>query len=188
MNHSSPIAHHSPAASIGRGSDTPLSKVRREVSGERLATATAPHARPHTSGHLRAIYALGRKRGLHNDELHDFVLGRLAQNSTARHTGSFKDLTFAEAEASIAALKGKDFIPRRTLQYRRQRAGIQQMITAEHKQLIAALATERNWTPQTLVNFCERQCGHHPLRTTKDANKVIEALKAMNKRDHLWAA
>jgi len=156
--------------------------------GEANASATAANAvRPHTAGQLRAIYALGRKRGLDNDDLHDSILSGLANNSIARRTGSFTDLTFSEAERAIARLKGRDFVPLRTLQHRRAKSGVVQIVTDEQLTKIAFLATQRKWSPQTLTNFCVRQCGH-PVRTTVDANKVIEALKAMNERDHLWVA
>jgi hypothetical protein len=112
-----------------------------------------------------------------------------------RKAASIARLTYAEAERVIARLRGQRsqvgqdaYVPLRTLQYRRQKAGIQQMVQTAQLEKVAALATQRNWSPETLVNFCKRQCGHHPLRTTEDANKVIEALKAMNKREGLWAA
>jgi hypothetical protein len=158
----------------GRGGDT--------------TAAAARAVRPHSPGQLRAIYAEGRRRGLDNDDLHDSILSGLAQNSIARKTGSFSDLTYTEAQRAIQRLKGRDFTPLRTRQHQRQTAGINQVITDEQQQLIADLASQRNWSAQTLITFCKRQCGHYPLRTTKDANKVIEPLKAMNKRENLWAA
>ena len=109
-------------------------------------------------------------------------------SARAHETVSIAALTYAEAERVIARLKGKSFVPTRTLQYRRQRAGVKQVVQQAQLEKIAALATQRNWSAQTLVNFCKRQCGHHPLRTTEDANKVTEALKSMNKREGLWAA
>jgi hypothetical protein len=108
--------------------------------------------------------------------------------ATASRAVSIAALTYAEAERVIQRLKGRSFVPLRTLQYRRKRAGVQQIITPDHEKKIAALASQRHWSAESLVNFCKRQCGHHPLRTTADANKVIEALKSMNKREGLWAA
>lgn len=103
-------------------------------------------------------------------------------------TVSIAKLSYAEAEMVIQRLKGNSFVPLRTLQHRRQRAGVKQIVTHDQEVKIAALASQRNWSVETLINFCKRQCGHYPLRTTVDANKVIEALKAMNERDDLWAA
>lgn len=108
--------------------------------------------------------------------------------SDAPCTVSIASLSYAEAERVIQRLKGRSFVPRRTLQYRRQRAGVQQLVTHDQEVKIAALASQRNWSAGTLINFCRRQCGHYPLRTTADANKVIEGLKAMNERNGLWAA
>jgi hypothetical protein len=155
---------------------------------EPRAVATGSSARPKSKGHLRAIYGLGREKRMDNDELHQFVLSRLPLNSAARKSGSFADLTFAEAQRAIAALKGNDFVPLRTLQYRRQKAGIKQMVQKSQLDLIVELATQRNWTADTLEGFCLTVCKHKKPRTTADANKVIEGLKAMNRRDQLWAA
>lgn len=140
------------------------------------------NARKKTSGQNRAIFGSANAAGLDHDELRDLVA------DVTRRTRSIADLNYAEAEKVIQRLKGEGFVPRRTLQYRRQRAGVQQIITQEQEQLIAELASQRHWPAQTLIDFCKRQCKHYPLRTTQDANKVVEALKAMNRREGLWAA
>jgi Bacteriophage Mu, GemA protein len=170
-----------------------VSSQRLEVNSQNEGNALSsklktPNSKPKTAAQLRAIYAEGRRRGLDNDALHVLVIGSLSPQSSALKSGSLKDLSYTEAQRAIQRLKGRDFVPLRTLQYRRQRAGVQQLITSEHEEKIAALATQRNWSAERLVNFCKRQCGHYPLRTTQDANKVIEGLKAMNQRDDLWAA
>jgi hypothetical protein len=139
---------------------------------------------PKSTVQVRAIYGIARKNGLDDELLHDVV------ESVTKRTRSIAALTHVEANQVIAHLKGEAYppTPRRTVQHRRKRAGVQQVIQQGQLDLIAALATQRNWSAQTLIDFCKRQCGHHPLRTTKDANKVIEALKSMNRREGLWAA
>ena len=134
-----------------------------------------------SANQVRAIFAEGHKRGLDDEGIRDVV------ESSTRRTRSVRELTHAEAEAVIKQIKGREFIPLRTLQYRRQKQGIKQVVTQAELNLIAQLASQRDWPAETLVKFCVRQCGHHPLRTTDDANKVIEGLKAMNRRDGLWA-
>lgn len=147
------------------------------------------NARPKTTLQLRAIFGEARKCGLDNDALHELVASVLVSTgSGSDRVASIKELSYTEAERVIERLKGKSFVPRRTLQYRRQKAGIKQVVQEGQLQKIAELASQRQWSPESLVKFCKRQCGHHPLRTTEDANKVIEALKSMNKRDDLWAA
>ncbi|MBD0370304.1 MAG: DUF1018 domain-containing protein [Pyrinomonadaceae bacterium] len=139
---------------------------------------------PKTTNQVRAIFGLARKNGLDEELLHDTV------ESVTKRTRSIAALTFREAEAIIAHLKGDSFTPtpRRTVQHRRMRAGINQVVQQGQLELIASLASQRHWSAETLEKFCRRQCGHFPLRTTSDANKVIEALKSMNKREGLWAA
>jgi hypothetical protein len=137
-------------------------------------------------GQVRAIYGLARASKLDDELLHDaveFVTGR---------TRSIADLTFSEANKVIEHLGGRKFAasgstPRRTTQYRRAKEGVTQVVQPGQLELIAKLATQRNWKPDSLIKFCRRQAGHHPLRTTQDANKVIEALKSMNRREGLWA-
>lgn len=152
---------------------------------------TQNSGRPKTTGQVRAIFGEARKCGLDNEALHELVASVLLNgqpSSVAGREASIAQLSYSEAERVIERLKGRAFLPRRTLQYRRAKQGIKQVVQEAQLALIAQLATQRNWPAETLVRFCKRQCGHHPLRTTEDANKVIEALKSMNRREGLWAA
>ena len=135
-----------------------------------------------TTAQVRAIFGEAKRCGLDDETLREIVAD-ITHGST-----SISTLTFAQAEAVIQRLKGKSFVPLRTLQYRRAKAGVKQVVQEAQLTLIAQLASQRKWSAETLINFCKRQCGHHPLLTTEDANKVIEALKSMNKREGLWAA
>lgn len=138
--------------------------------------------RPRSTSQLRAIFGEARRCGLDDEALRE-VVADVTHGST-----SISKLTFTQAESVLQRLKGKAFVPLRTLQYRRQQAGVKQVVQEGQLKLIADLASQRHWSADALINFCKRQCGHHPLRTTEDANKVIEALKSMNKREGLWAA
>jgi hypothetical protein len=138
--------------------------------------------RPKTTGQVRAIYAEAKNHGVDADALHDVVA------DVTRRTRSVKALTYSEAEKVIQRLKGASFVPLRTLQHRRQKAGIPQLVQPAQLTLIAELASQREWDVETTAKFCKRQCGREMPRTTVDANKVIEGLKKMNARDGLWAA
>lgn len=131
---------------------------------------------------VRAIFAEAKKRGLKDEDLRDVV------EDVTKHTRHISELTYAQAQNVIRRLKAEQFVPTRTLQYRRAKSGIKQLVANEQLTLIAELASQRKWPAETLRNFCVKQCGKEKPRTTVDANKVIEALKAMNKRDGLWAA
>jgi predicted subunit of tRNA(5-methylaminomethyl-2-thiouridylate) methyltransferase len=138
--------------------------------------------KPKTNGQVRAIYAEAAKHGIDADLLHDVVA------DVTRRTRSVKALTYIEAQRVIQRLKGKDFVPLRTLQYRRQQAGVPQLVSKDQMNLIAELASQREWSIETLQKFCKRVCKREVPRTTADANKVIEALKSMNRREGLWSA
>lgn len=135
---------------------------------------------PKTNAQVRRIFGLARERGLDEQELRALVEEVTGQAHISR-------LNFTKADAVIVRLGGEPMAARRTIQYRRAKAGVSQVVRPAQLQLIASLASQRHWSAETLQHFCRRQCGHFPLRTTKDANKVVEALKAMNRRDGLWA-
>jgi Protein of unknown function (DUF1018) len=138
-------------------------------------------ARPKTRAQLRRIYGLAKDCGLDNEELHALVFDATNKSSIAA-------LNVTQADVVIARLGGEPLAARRTIQQRRKNAGIVAVVSPAQIQLIADLASQRHWSAETLQEFCRRQTGHFPLRTTKDANKVIEALKSMNRREGLWAA
>ncbi len=136
---------------------------------------------PKSKGQVQAIFAEARRIGLDDEALRDVV------ESSTKRTRSIKECTHAEAEAVIKKLKGNGFVPLRTLQYRRRKQGVEQMVQPAQLKLIAELASQRKWSAETLLKFCQRQCGHTRPRTTSQANKVIEGLKKMNHREGLWS-
>lgn len=134
---------------------------------------------------LRAIFGLAKGRGLNLDSLHTLVEAETGQTSIAA-------LSPEQANKVISALGGKPLkfaeskTPRRTTQYRRQRTGAKQIVTQEQLTLISRLAAQREWTSESMVKFCQRTIKTDRPKTTKQANVIIEALKAMNSRDGLW--
>lgn len=141
------------------------------------------NARPKSTGQVRAIFGLAKERGMDPEEaLRDVV------EAVTQRTRSISALSHAEAEQVIARLKGDRFTPRRTLQWRRKKAGVKQVVQEAQLTLIAELAAQRDWTAESLSKFCQRMIKRDRPATTQQANTITEALKAMNRRDHLWAA
>lgn len=147
--------------------------------------AATKSPKPKSAGQVRAIFGLAREVGHGHEDIHDVIAVLTRQ---AKH--SIRDLTFAEANAVIEHYNGRAFtpVPRRTVQYRRAKQGIKQIVSPAQLKLIADLASQRNWTVDSIEKLCKRMHVPFPLRTTENANKIIEALKKMNKREGLWAA
>jgi hypothetical protein len=146
-------------------------------------TMKAPRSK--TYDQVRAIFGSAKESGIADEALRDVVA------DVTKRTRSIKELTFAEAERVITRLKGDAHTPntaRRTQQHRRRKAGVKQMVQQSQLELIAELASQRNWTAETITNFCQKMIKRPRPLTTNDANKMIEALKAMNKREGLWSA
>lgn len=142
---------------------------------------------PKTLQQNRAIFGLGQKRGCAHEDLRE-----LAFDVTNGRTDSIKELNFDEANGMILRLGGRVFTPqfgsKRTEQHHRQRAGISQIATAKHLKLMKDLAAKRNMTEDGLERLCRRMLDKPAPRTTSDTNKIIEAIKAMNKRDATFGA
>lgn len=77
---------------------------------------------------------------------------------------------------------------KRTENYRKQQAGIKSIETENHLNFIDELARLRNMSSEGLEKMGTRMLKHWPPRTTAEGNKIVEALKAMNKRDGLGSA
>lgn len=141
-----------------------------------------PLAAPKTPAQVKRIWGLARERGLDSDELHAVVEDATREGALPGKT-SIRLLTAAEADRVIERLGGQALQSRRTVQHRRKRAGILAVATQAQLDLMRDLARQRNWSEEALADFSRRQCGHYPPRTTAQANKVIEPLKAMIARD-----
>lgn len=97
------------------------------------------------------------------------------------------DLSFDDANRVIKALGGEPFTAygksRRTINYRKQAAGVKSIETDAQLKLIRNLAAERNMTDSGLEKLATRMHLPWPPNTTEQGNKITEALKAMNKRE-----
>lgn len=142
-----------------------------------------PKIQPKTNSQLGRIFGLAKKLGL--DE--DTVRGAAVVVSRGR-VDRLSLLSFDEANALIVRLGGDPFsssrTPRRTVNYHRQQAGVQQIAQADHLALMDELAAGRGIGTEGLERLCRRMLkGNSRPRTTAETNKIVEALKAMAKRD-----
>lgn len=161
------------------GSPAPLQVSDLHSAAARRSESSA---RAKTTNQVRAIFGSAKAANLDEEALRDVVA------DVTKRTRSISNLTYIEAERVIQRLKGASFVPLRTLQHRRAKAGVKQMVQKSQLDLIAELASQRSWSAATLEEFCLKVCKRRKPLTTDEAGKVIEGLKAMNKRDDLWDA
>ena len=140
-------------------------------------------SQPKTTDQLRAIFGLGKKLGMEKEDLE-----QLAHDQTGGQVERLSALSFDQANAMIRHLGGDPFpapgvTPIRTANHRRQKAGVKQIETRKHLDMIDELAKLRNMTPEGLEKLCRRMIKKPRPATTQEGNKIVEALKAMNKRD-----
>lgn len=134
---------------------------------------------------LRAVFGLARAAGLEKPDLNPLVA-----EVTGERTEHLSELSFAEANALIVRLGGRPLpvsgpLPRRTVNYRKQRAGVKTIETARHLDLIERLAQLRNLSTEGLEKLCLRTIKRPAPITTAEGNKIVEALKSMCRRDGL---
>lgn len=139
--------------------------------------------KPKTTDQLRAIFGLGKKLNCEKADLEE-----MAADITSGRVERLSLLSFDEANAMIIRLGGEAFpvsanVPVRTANYRKQKAGIKTIETPRHLNLIDELARLRNMSPEGLERLCLRMIKKPRPVTTSEGNKIVEALKAMNRRD-----
>lgn len=145
---------------------------------------------PKTTDQLRAIFGLGKEKGLDKADLEaladEISEGRVVDPAT--NSPRLSLLTFDDANAVITHLGGDAFpadgsVPKRTQNYRKQKAGIDTIESAKQLKLIRDLAAKRNMGEDGLTKLAGRMRLPWPPQTTKQGNKIAEALKDMNARD-----
>lgn len=134
---------------------------------------------------LRAIFGLARKRGLDKPDLEALAAETAGVSRLSR-------LSFKDANRLIVRLGGEPFplvspvadtTPRRTVNYRRQKAGVVALASPRHLEYLETLARNRGITPQGLDRLCMRMLRSRRPRTARGCNAVIEAIKSMMARD-----
>lgn len=106
---------------------------------------------------------------------------------TQGRTESSKEMTFDEANVMIKRLDGRPIFAARkaprTEQLDRQIAGIKRIASAKHRNLMELKARRRGISPEGLGDLSASvNKGIRNPRTTEEVNRVIEAIKAMDKR------
>jgi len=140
-----------------------------------------------TTGQIKAIFALGHKVGCGHEELRE-----LAFDVTKERTDSLKALTFDEANGMIRRLGGRAFdkpnqgFSRRTIQRRKQIAGVETIVSQAQLAKLQKLADGRGMSNEGLKSMSLRMIKKEKPTTTKECGKLIEAIKAMNTRDRTF--
>lgn len=143
-----------------------------------------PDNQPKAHFQIKRIFGLAKPLNCGEEDLR-----ALAADVSGGRVERLSLLSFDEANAMIVRLGGEAFAkgsrtPRRTVNYHRQQAGVQQIAQADHLSKMDALAAGRGISPEGLERMCRKMLkGNSRPRTTSETNKIIEALKAMNKRD-----
>jgi hypothetical protein len=130
----------------------------------------------------RIIHQLLTKHGLDAEDKKALVI----EVSNGRVTSSAK-LNKEEANALITRLGGTPPRPsRQTLRRRRREAGVKMIATQRQLQHMERIWQEFNHrTDGGLKKFCRRVIKADRPRTTEEANRVIEGIKAMNLRTRI---
>lgn len=139
-------------------------------------------SQPKTTDQLRAIFGLGKEMNCEKSDLEE-----LANDVTNGRTARLSQLFFDEANAMIKRLGGEAFpsgskTPRRTENHRNQKGGVVKIVTAQQLKKMDDLAKKRGMSPEGLKKLCRRMLKTERPNTALGCSKVIEAIKAMNKR------
>ena len=135
-----------------------------------------------TTAQNRAIFKLKEQRGLTHEDLRD-----LCAEVSNSEICFVHDLDFETANKIIHRLGGvlfsnTDNRSRRTVQRLRQQAGVPQVASKPHLKLMRDLASKRGITPDGLRAICQHTIKKNQPVTTAETNKIVEALKSINRR------
>lgn len=109
---------------------------------------------------------------------------------TGGRTEHSSEMSVDECNRMIVRLGGKAISnSRRSQQLDRQIAGVKQIATAKHRNLMEMKARNRGISKDGLGDLSAKvNKGVRIPRTSEEVNHVIEALKAMDKRDKTFGA
>lgn len=146
-----------------------------------------PNPTPKKHFQIQRLFGLAKpKAELADIDTHEY-LADLAHGVTLGRTSSLKEITFEEANDMIEALGGVKFSlfkSRRTENYHRQQAGIKTIVTAAHLEKMTELwFAYPHRTEAGLIAICQRTIKVDHPRTAEECNKIVEAIKSMNKRE-----
>ncbi len=130
------------------------------------------------------MFGLASRAGVSHDDLREWT-----SEITNGRTDHTSELYFHEAVQIIDRLQAfvnptADKTPRRTQQYRRQQAGVDQIVSPQQLQKLNDLwFSKPERTASGLESICFRTIKVNSPRTTKQCNAIIEAVKSMNRRE-----
>lgn len=131
------------------------------------------------------MHGLGGKLGLSHEDLRDFAF-----EYSGGRTDHTSELYIKEADNlinyldSLANPKDANQLSQRTINYHKQKAGIGTIETQAQLKLINDLWFKYSHrTASGLESICLRTIKIEKPRTTKEGNKIVEAIKAMNARE-----
>lgn len=133
------------------------------------------------------MHALKAKLGLTHDDLRDYAAD--VSDGRTDHTSELYVGEMNEIIHRLQSLASPKETPLRTVQYRRQQAGVVSIDTARQEKMLNDLwfaFPHRNG--DGLTSICLRTIKTEKPRTTKEFNKIIEAVKSMNSRERTFGA
>lgn len=142
--------------------------------------------------YLRALFGAAREHGLTKQDLNDAAMVGFQKSS-------LRDLTDDEVKILLDGIRGKkrrrgksghtDTARGYAMGTQGKRRGDDStrefLVTEKDLNLLADAAALRGWSRDTLDTFIRRQLRGRSIRTIKELNKVLWAVKAMNRRDKL---
>lgn len=148
--------------------------------------------RPKTNAQVRRLFGLAKPLAAKCEMTpKEYLEQVLASSLVTCHSSQISELYFDEANAMIKFLGGDPFSTRgnsiRNQNYKKQAAGIKTIETDAHLHKIHDLAAARNMSDEGLQSLSRRMNQPWPPQTTEQGNRIVEALKAMNKRDNVKA-
>jgi hypothetical protein len=131
--------------------------------------------KPRNLAQNKTIHALLRDAGIDKELKAQMVL-----DITKDRTDSTANMYYAEANEMIIKLGGRAYdSSMRTTQASRKNQNIPVLAKASQKELIEAYGKRFFTQENGLQIWIEKRIGHYPVRTSKEAQSCIEALKKM---------
>ncbi len=128
------------------------------------------------------MFGLAAKAGVSHDDLREWT-----SEITNGRTDHTSELYYGEAVEIIDRLQkfvNPDETPRRTVNYRKQKTGVKTIETqAQLKKINDLWFAIPGRTASGLESICLRTIKIEKPRTTKEGNKIVEAIKSMNARE-----
>lgn len=128
------------------------------------------------------MFGLAAKIGLSHEDLRDYAAD--VSDGRTEHTSKLYINEAKEVIHRLEQLLPENQVSRRTVNYRRQKTGVPQIVTPQHIKLMNDLWFKFSYrTASGLESICLKTIKVEKPRTTAECNKIIEAIKDMNRRE-----